>query len=113
MQIINVTPENAAEFGVGCVKDRKHEGFGRKLAWFKKRYKEGLRLQQIADRYEANVEDVLTSPYNELDEYGPNDVPPWGMHIVVPGGQREIVDWPPAIVSVVDETTGTVGMIQA
>ena len=54
MQIINVTPENAAEFGVGCVKDRKYEGFGRKLAWFKKRYKEGLRLQILHDGKTAN-----------------------------------------------------------
>jgi murein DD-endopeptidase MepM/ murein hydrolase activator NlpD len=67
-----------------------------------------LTIRQIADRYQANVEDVLSSPYNELDEYTADDVPPWGMHIVVPGGQREIVDWPPAIVAVVDEVTGVV-----
>ena len=65
-------------------------------------------LQWIADRYNANVEDIINSEYNELSEYTPDDIPPWGMRIVVPGGQREIVDWTPPIVETVDERTGTV-----
>jgi len=54
MRIINVKPENAAELGIACVKNQKHEGFGKKRDWFKKRFREGLRLQLLHDTEAAS-----------------------------------------------------------
>ncbi len=69
---------------------------------------DGVRtLQWIADTYKANVEDIIESPYNELEAASPADIPGWGTRIVVPGGEREIVDWRPPIV----ETTSSTGQV--
>lgn len=65
-------------------------------------------LQWIADYYQADVNDIINSEYNELSGYTPADIPPWGMRIVVPGGQREIVDWRPPIIETTDQRTGQV-----
>lgn len=47
MEIINVNPENVMEQGLFCINDKKSQGFQRKLAWFKKRFEEGLKLQLV------------------------------------------------------------------
>ncbi len=65
-------------------------------------------LRWVAEHYSANIDDILSSPYNELDSYTPDDILPWGMRIVVPGGSREIVDWRPPIVETTDTNTGRV-----
>jgi murein DD-endopeptidase MepM/ murein hydrolase activator NlpD len=65
-------------------------------------------LQSIADKYKANVNDIINSSHNSLAGYAPSDVPPWGMRIIVPGGSREIVDWTPPVQAVTDTHTGTV-----
>lgn len=65
-------------------------------------------LQWIADKYQVDVETIIDSEFNELEGYTPDDVPPWGMRIVVPGGIGEFPDWRPPIVETVDERTGAV-----
>jgi murein DD-endopeptidase MepM/ murein hydrolase activator NlpD len=65
-------------------------------------------LQWIAEHYHASVEAIIASPYNELEGFGPEDVPNWGTRVVVPGGEREIVDWRPPIVETTDASTGQV-----
>jgi len=65
-----------------------------------------LSIQAIAEKYEADPQAIIDSEYNELQGYTVTDVPPWGMKIVVPGGQREIVDWRPPIIETVDQATG-------
>jgi LysM repeat protein len=65
-------------------------------------------LETIAEKYKADVNDIINSPYNSLGGYAPTDVPPWGMRIIVPGGSREIVDWTPPVQAVTDSRTGTV-----
>lgn len=65
-----------------------------------------LSIKRIAEKYEVEPEAILDSEYNELDEYTANDIPPWGMWIVVPGGVGEFASWEPPIVQTTDETTG-------
>ncbi len=65
-------------------------------------------LQWIADKYQVDVETIINSEFNELEGYKPEDVPPWGMRIVVPGGIGEFPDWRPPIVETVDQRTGVV-----
>jgi murein DD-endopeptidase MepM/ murein hydrolase activator NlpD len=51
-------------------------------------------LQSIASLYEADVTAIIDSPYNRDFQFDqPTDVPTWGTRVVVPGGQREIVDY--------------------
>lgn len=70
---------------------------------------DGVRsLESIAAEYQASVDDILNSPHNELADYTAADIPPWGMKIVVPGGQREIVDWRMPVIETIDQATGTV-----
>jgi hypothetical protein len=47
-KIIDLTPENIAEYGVCGYKDiDKHEGLRRKIDWFKNNYPKGLRIKII------------------------------------------------------------------
>ncbi|GAB5400567.1 MAG: N-acetyltransferase [Aureisphaera sp.] len=45
MKLVEVTPENAIKETFFCIKDTKRQGFKDKVKWFKKRYKEGLRIK--------------------------------------------------------------------
>lgn len=45
LKIIEVTPDNAREETLFCVKDLTNPGFENKRKWFEKRYKEGLRMK--------------------------------------------------------------------
>ena len=47
--IINVNPENVQEETLFCIKDLKNPGFQCKRKWFKKRYKEGMRMKILKD----------------------------------------------------------------
>ncbi|MBN1311425.1 MAG: M23 family metallopeptidase [Anaerolineae bacterium] len=69
---------------------------------------DGVRtLQRAADEYKADVNAIIDSPYNELAGYTPEDVPPWGMKILVPGGERDM-NIPNPVRTVTDQTTGKV-----
>ncbi len=65
-------------------------------------------IKDIAADFEVEPEVIIESPYNELEGYQASDSPPWGMKLVIPGGQREIVDWRPPIIETVDAVTGAV-----
>lgn len=67
-----------------------------------------LTIQAIAEKYKVEPETILDSEYNELQGMTAADTPPWGMRIVVPGGEGEWADWRPPIQEVEDTTTGTI-----
>ncbi|MCP3931002.1 MAG: GNAT family N-acetyltransferase [Bacteroidetes bacterium] len=46
-KIITIDPENVEKYGFFCVKNKKHSGYIAKLAWLKKRFKEGMRIKMI------------------------------------------------------------------
>jgi len=44
-----VGPENLADCGIGCLSNRKHEGYGSKVDWLEDRFSEGLRFLLFRD----------------------------------------------------------------
>ncbi len=48
--LIDVTPDNVCDEGLYCLKNPAAPGFQRKVAWFRKRHREGLRLKILHDR---------------------------------------------------------------
>jgi murein DD-endopeptidase MepM/ murein hydrolase activator NlpD len=62
-------------------------------------------IQWIADEYEVSPDTIIQSDYNELRDYTPEDNPPWGMMIVVPGGAGPEAEWP--IPTPVETTTSS------
>lgn len=59
-QIQEVTPENAANESLFCIKDPNYPGFKLKVEWLKERIKEGLKLKllKIADETVGFIEYV-------------------------------------------------------
>ncbi|NND04939.1 MAG: GNAT family N-acetyltransferase [Saprospiraceae bacterium] len=49
LRIVEVTPDNAKEETLFCVKDITNPGFELKRKWFEKRYGEGLRMKILKD----------------------------------------------------------------
>ncbi len=54
-------------------------------------WKEGDTLQSIAANFKANVNDILNWPGNDIDLTNPTIKA--GTYVMVPGGQRALVDW--------------------
>ena len=50
--LVRVGPENLAECGIGCIRNRDNPGYGRKVEWLRKRFAEGLRFLVIRDERE-------------------------------------------------------------
>ncbi len=53
-------------------------------------------IQSIGDyaaTYGVQAGDILYAPYNDLADLNASSVPPAGMKIVVPGGQRSYITW--------------------
>jgi len=44
-----VGPENLSDCGIGCLTNRKNQGFGPKVRWLEKRFEEGLRILLCRD----------------------------------------------------------------
>ena len=45
-EIVDITPENEEQYDLFCKKSKRNEeGYQKKLAWFKERYEEGLRIK--------------------------------------------------------------------
>ena len=44
-----VGPDNLSECGIGCITNRRHQGYGPKREWLKQRFKEGLRFLLFRD----------------------------------------------------------------
>jgi len=57
--------------------------------WYE--WKEGDKLEEVAAKYKANVEDILLYPGNDLDITNPVIEP--GTYIMIPGGYRELRPW--------------------
>jgi GNAT superfamily N-acetyltransferase len=50
--LVKVGPENLAECGIGCIRNRGNPGYGRKAEWLRKRFDEGLRILLLRDKRE-------------------------------------------------------------
>jgi len=47
--LVVVGPDNFEECGIGCLSNRKHEGYGPKVEWLQQRFDEGLRYFLFRD----------------------------------------------------------------
>ncbi|WP_411895114.1 GNAT family N-acetyltransferase [Winogradskyella sp. A2] len=52
MKLVEVTPKNVLQETFFCIKNTKIQGFKDKEAWFKKRYKEGLRIKILKNEHD-------------------------------------------------------------
>ncbi len=50
MQILEINQENVDRYGFYCSKNKKDEGYQKKLAWLRKRFDEGLRINLLKDK---------------------------------------------------------------
>lgn len=50
--LVRVGPENLNECGMGCIRNRNHPGYARKVEWLRKRFAEGLRFLIFRDERE-------------------------------------------------------------
>ncbi|MCA0153056.1 GNAT family N-acetyltransferase [Winogradskyella vincentii] len=62
MNLVEVTPKNVLSETLFCIKDTKRQGFKDKMAWFKKRFKEGLKIKILKDEEDKMIGFI---------EYGP------------------------------------------
>lgn len=67
-------------------------------------WKQGDTIQKVADEFKAKVDDILGWPGNDLDLTDPEIKP--GTVVMIPGGQRELVDWTQFIPTISRGTTG-------
>ncbi|HKZ43473.1 MAG TPA: M23 family metallopeptidase [Anaerolineales bacterium] len=54
-------------------------------------WQEGDTIASVADKYNAKVEDIINWPGNDIDLLDPE--PEVGSFIMIPGGEREFVQW--------------------
>jgi murein DD-endopeptidase MepM/ murein hydrolase activator NlpD len=54
-------------------------------------WKDGDTLEAVAGQYKASVDDILNWPGNDIDLTNPQIAP--GSWVMIPGGQREFVQW--------------------
>ncbi|HEY9153442.1 MAG TPA: peptidoglycan DD-metalloendopeptidase family protein, partial [Anaerolineales bacterium] len=64
----------------------------------------GDTLQKVADEFKAKADDILNWPGNNLDLTNPQIKP--GNVIMIPGGQRKLIDWTQFIPTISRGTTG-------
>jgi murein DD-endopeptidase MepM/ murein hydrolase activator NlpD len=62
-------------------------------------------LNWAAQEYQVDVNAILSSEYNELAGKTGDEVPNWGMKILVPGGKRALA-WKNPVVAATNPTTG-------
>ncbi|HUH97127.1 MAG TPA: peptidoglycan DD-metalloendopeptidase family protein [Anaerolineales bacterium] len=67
-------------------------------------WQQGDTLQKVADEFKAKPDDILNWPGNNLDLTDPQIKP--GTVIMVPGGQRQLIDWTQFIPTISRGTTG-------
>jgi len=71
-------------------------------------WKDGDTLESVADEFKADEDAILGWPGNDIDLTNPNVGP--GTWVMVPGGQREFVQWLiPTIASGSSGTSSTIG----
>ncbi len=54
-------------------------------------WREGDSLESVADEFDVSVDDILNWPGNSIDLTNPQIEP--GTYVMIPGGQREFVQW--------------------
>jgi murein DD-endopeptidase MepM/ murein hydrolase activator NlpD len=54
-------------------------------------WKDGDTLESVANQFKANVDDIIGWPGNDIDLTNPTVEP--GSYVMIPGGQREFVQW--------------------
>ncbi len=67
-------------------------------------WQSGDTLQKVADEFQAKVDDILNWPGNNLDLTNPQITP--GTVVMIPGGQRPLIDWTQFIPTISRGTTG-------
>ena len=67
-------------------------------------WQQGDTLQKVATQFKAKADDILNWPGNNLDLTDPQVKP--GTVIMVPGGQRQLIDWTQFIPTISRGTTG-------
>lgn len=70
-------------------------------------WKEGDTIESVAAQFKANVDDILNFPGNNIDLTNPQIKP--GTMIMIPGGQRELVDWSKFIPTITRNPAGGTG----
>jgi L-amino acid N-acyltransferase YncA len=64
MQIIEINQDNVERYGFYCSKNKKDEGYQKKLAWLRGRFEEGLRITLLQDEDGTDMGFI---------EYGPGE----------------------------------------
>lgn len=54
-------------------------------------WKDGDTFESVADKFDANPEDIINFPGNDIDLTNPEVKP--GTKVMIPGGSRELEDW--------------------
>ena len=54
-------------------------------------WKEGDTIDEVASEFDANVDDIVNFPGNDVDLTSPDFKP--GTLVMIPGGSRELLDW--------------------
>ncbi len=67
-------------------------------------WQQGDTLQKVADEFKAKVDDILNWPGNNLDLTNPQITP--GTVVMIPGGQRPLIDWTQFIPTISRGSTG-------
>ncbi len=67
-------------------------------------WQQGDTLQSVAKEFKAKADDILNWPGNNLDLTNPEIKP--GTQIMIPGGQRQLIDWSQFIPTISRGTTG-------
>ena len=67
-------------------------------------WQQGDTLQKVADEFKAKADDILNWPGNNLDLTNPQILP--GTVLLIPGGQRQLIDWTQFIPTISRGTTG-------
>lgn len=70
-------------------------------------WKEGDTLEAVAEEFDANADDILNFPGNEIDLTNPEIKP--GTLVMIPGGSRELRDWTQDLVTASRSNNGSTG----
>jgi len=93
--LIEVTPENLAQYGLFCVKSKKHPGNQSKLTWYEQQYPNGLRVFLLRQgKQQVGMIEVAPVEYNWRKITGKKF---WVIHCLwvdskkYPGGSKELL----------------------
>ena len=55
MTLAEVTKDNVSEVGIFCIKDKKADGFKKKIEWYKNKFNEGLQIILVIDSNQKEI----------------------------------------------------------